>query len=67
MNGWRTSEMTFGALAGTAIVEIAHGGAATLPEAVVRGCACLALAWIAARYTMARTEAKHGQRRKEGF
>lgn len=56
--GWRTSEMAFGTLAGTAIVEIARQGAATAAEAIVRGCACLALAWIAAHYTRARTEAK---------
>ena len=65
--GWRTSEMAFGTLAGMAIVELASRPCSSMPEAIVNAAACLALAWIATHYAQARTEAKHGQRRKEGF
>ncbi len=56
--GWRTSEMAFGTLAGTAIVEMAHTPTTSVPDAVVRAAACLALAWIATHYASKRTEAK---------
>ena len=59
--GWRTSEMAFGALSGTAIVELARNPVASVAEAVVRAAACLALAWIATHYARARTEVKRGR------
>lgn len=59
--GWRTSELTFAGLAGVMIGEIASKHVETLGDGIMRGCACLALAWIAGKYAHARTEAKRGQ------
>ena len=56
--GWRTSELTFAGLCGATIYELASSTVASVAEAVVRAAACLALAWIAGRYTQARAEAK---------
>lgn len=57
--GWRTSELTFGTLMAATIYLLAQGDV-TLPQAILRGCACLALAWIAGKYAHSRAEAKRG-------
>lgn len=56
--GWATSELTLAGLAGATICELASSAVATLPEAIVRAAACLALAWIAGRYAGSRAAVK---------
>jgi hypothetical protein len=58
--GWRTSELTFAGLAGATIYELASAPVESLPQAILRAAACLALAWIAGRYAHSRSEAKRG-------
>lgn len=56
--GWRTSELTVLGLVGATIYDLASLPSPTLPDAVGRGLACLALAWLGGAYAKARTEAK---------
>lgn len=59
--GWITSELSVAGTLGVGIYQLAEGGAATIGDGILRGCACLALAWIAGKYAHARAEVKRGR------
>lgn len=58
--GWRTSELTIVGMCGVAVFELGTLEAPTLAEAIVRGAACLGLAWIAGGYAASRSRSKGG-------
>jgi len=60
--GWITSELSLAGALGAGIYQLAEAGAPTLADGIVRGCACLALGWIAGKYATARAQAKSGAR-----
>ena len=58
--GIRTTELAVALVSCYAIVRMATLPIVSLGDGIARGCACLAVGWVAGTYARVRTEAKRG-------